>query len=221
MSEYHTLRVLVALGAGWMAWTSRKSTARIVPAYWAVLAIAMAIPQMLWTEWWKIRVSAPRECLTTLLSATVTAEAVWMTVAPRAARRALLGWSVALAVAICIVGWQWNPERLFQGIMIGRQYVALVVALASTIVLIWVRWLRPTASVLDGWWVLWTWTLVALAITTKGGLLWSVASWKGGLDTWLAVCDAALLVQIALIGWKFTGRWRMDSHGDAPVRTMP
>lgn len=204
VTEYYVLRAAAGALSGALAWRSERAQR----AYWMVYAGALLAPTHPWEEWWKLHVQAPAALTVTLATLALTIALVWQTRAPQAVRRALLGYSAALGAVIVLAGWSWEPERPFQSVMIARQYIALGTATMAMVALSTTRWLAPARTRLDGWWVGWTWTLVALSATTKGGLLWSIAEWEGGLPTWRAVSDAALAVQMGMLAVRLTRQER-------------
>ncbi len=229
MTEYHTLRALLGLmqiGIVYVLWRNdigylwRFGLAMLASA---VMNIAPAFPD---DDGWKHFVQIPAYVVMLLLTAEATLE--FFAFLRRRTfieeRSALLVWaSIIGLIPVWIFIW-WPGENLYQDFMLIRQYALMWMAGSYLAAWCWLRSVRPIHMELQisdhgEFWGFWLLTSAALASSTKWGVLWRFAEWRGGEPVWRVAVDVLLLGQIC-IGFAFCAnlwRWRADKGDDAAL----
>lgn len=143
-------------------------------------------------------------------------------------RSAILVFATAGGFLCVVSGWYWVPENWFQGFAVIRQYAILLIAVAVSLGWWYVRVRRPVpmSDMLrdhGAYWCIWCWTGFLAATTVKGGLLWLLVQWKGGVDWWFVWSVSALGLQLVLVlsWWISLPDLRLRSIDSGAGRSLP
>lgn len=206
MPEYHVLRAVAALMAAGVATQSRGS----LRWYFWLQAVFSGVPAWVESDAWKLYCLVPLVMATGVAATVVTIMGLWRSAVSGRERGLLLAWCGCMGGALALSGWIWAPERWFQALMLGRQYGLLALAAGGTAGWCYLRHLRPLAAITGAscWWCCWLWVSFGLSATTKGGLLWSIVPWDGGLPWWRGVSGVGLVFQIVLMATALNLRGR-------------
>lgn len=173
---------------------------------WASAAAHFA-PAFIWSAAWRQAVQTPALFAILTLSALVSIDlfAFLRIRVYRAERRLLFAAAVASGLIPVVAGWIWRPEDWYQSAMLIRQYVVILLTVATAVAWLWVAQLQPVEEMPAVVWIhapLWLcWLLAGIceAISTKGGLLWLFVPWKGNLTAWRVANDGAIAARIVLM----------------------
>lgn len=241
MLEYYFLRAVLGSVETVLCahiWRHRIRTPPVFLPCLALCAMADLLPAYPWLpEWWRY-IWAPLATLRLILAIlasvglfSASQDTYWrgvvVSLTSAAAqmysgeRRKLFLFALATGCLPVAAGFHWWPENSLQAFAILRQYIALALAAGFSAAWCYVRFMRPlqippAIAQQGALWAVWLWTGAMMASTAKGGLLWLVAPWEGGLWLWRAVSDAGLLILTAVcLRWLSAYR---QSAEDAPPR---
>ncbi len=224
MFEYHTLRAclgIMQIGIVWVLWRNdigylwRFGLAMLAGA---VVNIAPAYPS---NDAWKHYIQIP--AYTVLLGITVDATLEFFAFLRRRTfieeRMALLGWAGVMGLIPVWIFWWWPGENAYQDFMLARQYALLWLASSYLCAWIWLRAVRPVHAELQiadhgEFWGFWLASAAAMASTTKWGIVWRFAQWRGGEDIWRMAVDAMLIAQICICFGFAVNLWRWRQASD-------
>ncbi len=207
---------ITQLATAWLVW--RRDVGYCFSFMLAMVAggIFNLAPARPLDETWKHWVQVPSYAVMLALTIAATVEVFAFTrrrTFPRE-RRLMLGASAALAGAVLVAGWTWQPANWYQAFMVARQYALVALCVGYSASWVWVTCGRPLrmCGALAEHGVLWGIWLIAAALlssTTKGGL-WQIMAPMTVGATWRTVGAILLLAQI----WLCAGfalnlqRWR-------------
>ncbi len=215
---YHIARFLLACVQGF---AFREVHARDLgyPFWFSLYAIGSALfnafPAFPRALWWQSWVQFPYVVISLPLMIAATVEL--FAFLPRRTfpqeRKLLLVGSVVAGCLPVSLARGGTPEDTYQVVMIVRQYLLVALATAGASAWWWVTRRRtlqipPQVRVHGNLWCLWLALAAVLSATTKGGLVWQVLPWRGGL--WRDLVNALLIGQVLVmsgIWWNLRG-WR-------------
>ena len=192
-------------------------------------ATAHIIPSLMWSAAWRERIQTPLLTVIFLLATASTFD-LFRFLRPRTfpgERRLILAASVAAGLVPVVAGWYWKPETWYQGAMLARQYLWILLLVGTCTAWICIRHLRPVqipdlCSIHAILWMGWLLAGIPEVCSAKGGLLWMLFPWNGGLTIWRTANDATLTARAVLIVvWAASLLRRKIVYAQEPLDDSP
>jgi hypothetical protein len=227
MFEYNALRIALGLMQMGIVWILLKRDIGYLTRFGILmfasgaLHLAPAYPE---AETWKLYVQIPAYAVILFLTADATLE--FFAFLRRRTfieeRSALLSFAVIVGLIPVWVFWGWFGDNWYQTAMLARQYILIWLTGGYIAAWLWLRAARPIHMEMriadhGEFWGFWLLVTAAHASTTKWGVLWRFAQWKGSESIWRIAGDVLLIAQICICCGFVVNLWNWKLSAAVPA----